>query len=62
MILKRIILARCDDSTAIDLHLTETELKFVERLSALSEQESGYSCQPRMRVEEVPPPDEEVNW
>jgi hypothetical protein len=56
---KRITLAGCDDATRIDLELSDDELTFIERLCALSEEASEYGCQPRMRVEEVPPPDEE---
>lgn len=62
MILKRIVLAGCDDATAIDLELSEGELKFVEMLCERSKHESESGCQPTMRVEEVPPPDEEDIW
>lgn len=40
----------CDDSTLIDLELTNDEIKLLERIATKSYKISTYSCMPVMKV------------
>lgn len=40
----------CDDSTLIDLELTNDEIKLLEKIATKSDKISTYSCMPVMRV------------
>ena len=54
----RITLSGCDDTTYIDIDLTEQELAFANRLAEASVRESDYGCMPTMRVENWSPNDD----
>lgn len=41
----------CDDSTCFVMHLTDEEVKVIERLSALSKTTSTYGCMPTLEIE-----------
>lgn len=47
----RICLDGCDDTTTIEMDLTDAELAFVQRLAAFTQRNSAYNCMPTMRVE-----------
>lgn len=49
----RLCLNGCDDTTAIEMDLTDAELAFVQRIAVLSERNSTYVCMPTMRVETI---------
>lgn len=41
----------CDDSTYLIVDLTAEEAALVERLAAMSKEESAYGCMPTMAIE-----------
>ena len=47
----RISLYGCDDETYIDTDVTAEEYDFLLKLKRLSEDNSGYACQPTLDVE-----------
>lgn len=49
----RVALHGCDDSTYIDIEVTQDERAFLDRLAALSEEASSYNCQPTLEIKEV---------
>lgn len=51
----KIGLIGCDDSTYIDIELSDAEFELMKRISALSEQESSYQCMPTMSVRLINP-------
>ena len=46
----RVALVGCDDSTYIDLWVTDDERSFLERLEVTSKKESTYRCMPTLEV------------
>ena len=46
----RISLYGCDDTTYIDTDVTAEEYDFLQKLKRLSEETSGYACQPTLDV------------
>ena len=48
--LYEIIVDGCDDSTSIELELTESEFTLVEGIAHLITKASTYGCMPRMYV------------
>ena len=57
MIKCKFALSGCDDATEMELDLTEEELVFLRKVSALSQATSTYGCQPTLiiRKEEAAP-------
>lgn len=51
-------LSGCDASTAFVMDLSDDDAALLTRVAKLSQQVSGYSCQPRM-ILTTPPPDSE---
>ena len=52
----RIVISGCDDSTYIDeedwgMSFSPIELEIIGKLADLSEKNSGYQCQPTIRIE-----------
>lgn len=45
-----VIVSGCDDSTIVDIELTDVEAATVRRLADLVTAASGYGCQPVMRI------------
>ncbi|MDY5098738.1 MULTISPECIES: hypothetical protein [Clostridia] len=43
-------LVGCDDTTEIDMCVTAQELEVLQRVSAMSREESTYSCMPIMEI------------
>lgn len=43
----------CDDSTTIEIEVTNKELKFLERLEILTNEASSYGCEPTLDIIEV---------
>ncbi len=43
----------CDDSTEIEMELTETEWTLVRRIARKITETSTYGCMPTMEIEEV---------
>lgn len=41
----------CDDSTYIDMEITDEEYEFLKRVSNLSKKESTYGCMPTMEID-----------
>ncbi|MGH3834160.1 MAG: hypothetical protein ACRDSF_00430 [Pseudonocardiaceae bacterium] len=54
MTLTRITLSGCDDSTKVDIELTDDERALVQRIGQLTKERSEYDCQPTMHVEDTP--------
>jgi hypothetical protein len=50
----RIVLRGCDDSTYMDMEVTEAEVEFLERLAKISTETSTYGCMPTLSTEPVP--------
>ncbi len=49
----KITLHGCDDSTRIDMDISQKELELLERVAFLSKKESTYGCMPIMTVQPI---------
>lgn len=50
-----VVLAGCDDSTAMEIAVTIEERAFLERLAKLSEETSTYGCMPVLYIGDPKP-------
>lgn len=48
----KIYIHGCDDTTKFSMELTREEFALVQRIAALSAENSDYGCQPTLTVEE----------
>lgn len=45
-----VVVSGCDDSTEVEVELTDTEAATVRRIAGLVTEASEYGCQPVMRI------------
>jgi hypothetical protein len=45
----------CDDTTTVDIEVTDEQLAFLRRLAILVAESSTYGCQPTIEVVELEP-------
>ena len=49
----KISLDGCDDSTHMEMELTDEQAEFVRQLCKLSEENSSFSCMPTMGIKQI---------